>query len=58
MWPVSRQVPLKVAAVELLKVMQDDGDEATAEAVRSKIESFPEVRTSQHQPIPLPHRVR
>jgi hypothetical protein len=58
MWPVSRQVPLKVAAVELLKAMQDDGDEATAEAVRSKIESFPEVRTSQHQPIPLPHRVR
>ena len=38
-----RQIALKVAAVELLKSMQEDEDEGTAESVRAKVESYPEV---------------
>ena len=38
-----RQISLKIAAVELLKSMQEDEDEGTAESVRAKVERYPEV---------------
>ena len=41
-------VPLKVAAVELIKAMQADEDEATAEAVKAAVNRYPEVRTRFH----------
>ena len=37
-------VPLKVAAVEVIKAMQEDEDEATAEAVKASVDRYPEVR--------------
>jgi len=37
-------VPLKVAAVEVIKAMQDDEDEATSEAVKASVERYPEWR--------------
>ena len=41
-------VPLKVAAVEVIKAMQDDEDEATSEAVKASVERYPEVTTLTH----------
>jgi hypothetical protein len=35
---------LKVAAVELIKTMQADEDEATADAIATAVDRYPEVR--------------
>ena len=37
-------VPMKVAAVELIKAMQADEDEATSDAVKTAVDRYPEVR--------------
>ena len=38
-------VPLKVAAVELIKTMQADEDEASADAITAAVDRYPEVRS-------------
>ena len=39
-------VPMKVAAVELIKAMQADEDEATSDAVKTAVDRYPEVRAA------------
>jgi hypothetical protein len=46
-------VPLKVAAVELIKSMQADEDEATADAITAAVDRYPEV-CDEHSTAPSP----
>ena len=49
-------VPLKVAAVELIKAMQADEDEGTADAVKAAVDRYPEVRATTRCTTPATPR--